>query len=184
MNKSDLISPAYVEEQRRLHAAPEGYGGKGGKWAGPFIQLVMSISGQNNPRVSALDYGCGQGSMRREIERLAPDIFVTEYDPAIPGKDGKPSPADWVICTDVFEHFEPEKLEANLAFLHTLAPRLYVVISLVETAKTLSDGRQAHILLQSREWWVRELSKRWRVSELTVSNPKPEKQAIFYLSTQ
>lgn len=181
MKKTDLISPGYVEEQKRLHAQPEGYGGKGGKWAGPFAQLVLSINGSHR-NVSALDFGCGQGSMRLALEKIAPEIFVTEYDPAIPGKDGKPSPADWVICTDVFEHFEPELLEANLAFLESLAPRLYVVISLVETAKTLSDGRQAHILLQSREWWVRELEKRWRVSELTVSNPKPEKQAIFYLS--
>lgn len=176
----DLISPDYRREQERLHARPEGYGGKGGKWAGPFAQLLLSIVG--NYRVSVLDYGCGQGGFSKAMAAIAPDAFVTEYDPAIPGKNGKPLPADWLVCTDVFEHIEPEKLEANLSFIHSLAPRAFVVIALVPTTKLLSDGRQAHILLQSREWWIRELQKRWRVCELTVSNPRPDKQVALYLS--
>ena len=35
---------------------------------------------------------------------------IKEYDPAIPGKDSLPEPADIVVCSDVLEHIEPNYL--------------------------------------------------------------------------
>ncbi len=167
-----LISPLYLEEQRRLHAAPRGYGQRGRKWAETVNTLIADFHAQ-----SVLDYGCGQGSLAPLL--TAPD--VREYDPAIPGKDGPPDPADLVICTDVLEHVEPEHLLPVLRHLGVLTRRgLFVVVSLVETAKTLSDGRQAHINLQTADWW-RECftSLGWKVDrELNV---KPEKQWVAVL---
>src|SRR5687768_6509249 len=96
----DLISPAYVDMQRLLHAAPRGYGGRGEKWAGIVLQVAMAYKA-----TSILDYGCGQGSLARVLraQDLGP-IRVDEYDPAIPGKDHLLEFADLVNCTDVLEH--------------------------------------------------------------------------------
>lgn len=147
MTLDRLISDAYREEQRQLHAAPRGYGGRGDKWAPTVLQLATQY------RIATiLDYGCGQGSLARAVRPAG--WPVAEYDPARPGLDALPAPADLVVCTDVLEHIEPDKIGAVLWHLTSLATRaLFVVISLVETNKRLSDGRQAHILLRPPHWW-------------------------------
>lgn len=171
MTRDQLISPDYLQEQIRLHDSPRGYGGRGKKWSTQVNALAWTYDCQ-----SILDYGCGEGSLAvfLLIAKRASDI--REYDPAIPGKDALPDPADLVVCTDVLEHVEPDRIDAVLTHLCGLARKvLFVVISLVETAKTLSDGRQAHILLKDPAWWRAAFDARgFDVrDELQV---KPEKQ--------
>ena len=163
-----LISPAYLAEQKRLHAKPEGYGGKGRRWLEEVQKLMVSFGCS-----SVLDYGCGQGSLGSELRALG--VNVSEYDPAIPGKNKKPSPADLVVCTDVLEHVEPAFIDAVLDDLAALSKRAaFVVVSLVPTSKMLSDGRQAHILLRPVEWWQVSLEERFIVTPVDI--PNPEKQ--------
>jgi 2-polyprenyl-3-methyl-5-hydroxy-6-metoxy-1,4-benzoquinol methylase len=148
MNRDDLISPKYVAEQRRLHAQPRGYGGRGSKWAEVVVELASEFRCS-----TVLDYGCGQGSLAKAIRV---NLHLTyEYDPAIPGKDAPPVDLfDLVVCTDVLEHVESDRINAVLSHLASLTGRaLFVVIALVPTSKKLSDGRQAHILLRSVDWW-------------------------------
>jgi 2-polyprenyl-3-methyl-5-hydroxy-6-metoxy-1,4-benzoquinol methylase len=142
----DLISPAYLQEQIRLHAQPRGYGQRGSKWA----KTVLRIADEFQCR-TVLDYGCGQGSL---AVALTGTLAVSEYDPAIRGKESLPEPADLVVCTDVLEHVESPKIYAVVGHLARLTKKkLFLVVSLVETAKTLSDGRQAHILIRNVDWW-------------------------------
>ena len=142
-----LISPAYLESQRALHADPRGYGGKGSRWA----ETVAHVAAQHGCG-SILDYGCGQGTLKRA---LSGSVFtVREYDPAIAGKDGMPAFADLVVCTDVLEHIEPDKLDAVLSHLRGLARKaLLLVVSIRPANKVLPDGRNAHLIIESREWW-------------------------------
>lgn len=146
----DLISPRYCETQRILHAAPRGYGGRGDKWAGVVLQLAIEYDAS-----SILDYGCGQGTLAARLrERKIPGMRVDEYDPAIPGKDALPIFADLVNVTDVLEHIEPDRLAAVLAHIRMLARKVvWVVISTKDSNKTLSDGRNAHLIIQSSKWW-------------------------------
>jgi hypothetical protein len=150
MTRADLISPLYLAEQVLLHSAPRGYGGKGDKWAGAVLDLAQKFDCW-----SILDYGCGEGALARAVlARTDRRLVVREYDPAIAGKDARPAFADLVCCTDVLEHVEPDKLDAVLAHLHSLARRvLFVVIATRPSNKTLSDGRNAHLILESGEWW-------------------------------
>jgi 2-polyprenyl-3-methyl-5-hydroxy-6-metoxy-1,4-benzoquinol methylase len=152
----DLISPAYCEEQRMLHAAPRGYGGRGDKWAGVVVQLAAEYGA-----TSILDYGCGQGTLVRAIHAMRiPTLRLDEYDPAMPGKDALPSFADLVVCTDVLEHIEKDKLPAVLAHLRTLARKaLWVVVSTKESNKVLSDGRNAHVIIKPAAWWKHRFEK-------------------------
>ena len=164
-----LISEAYRAEQVRLHADPRGYGGRGRKWADTVREVARTYG-----CVSMLDYGCGQGSLA--VALAGSGLQVAEYDPAVAGKDAPPAPADLVVCTDVLEHVEPERIWAVVGHLTSLSAKaLFVVVSLVETAKTLSDGRQAHILLRSPEWW-RELTAAHGLLLARELAVKPEKQ--------
>lgn len=150
----DLISPAYADEQRRLHAEAL-YGHRGYKWA-----TVVADVAQTHDCWSILDYGCGRGTLKPALDDITRDgTRVSEYDPAIKGKDAPPSFADLVVCTDVLEHIEPERLDAVLRHLRMLARKaIFVVVATVDTAHTLSDGRSTHLTIASGEWWYGRLS--------------------------
>jgi 2-polyprenyl-3-methyl-5-hydroxy-6-metoxy-1,4-benzoquinol methylase len=174
MTREELISDAYLKEQQILHAAPRGFGGRGSKWA----ELVVELAEQHTCR-TILDYGCGQGSLARE---LAPKLTIEEYDPAIAGKDAPPAGRfDMVVCTDVLEHIESDKIFFVLQHLAQVTGHiLFVVISLVPTEKKLSDGRQAHILLRSQEWWRYQIegSGFFLVKEVRGRDPKKDHKQI------
>lgn len=160
----ELISPAYLEEQKILHAAPRGYGGRGEKWAGVLLQVALKYH-----CFSILDYGCGQGSLARVL-RSQPlgAIRIDEYDPAIAGKDGPPSFADLVNVTDVLEHIEPDKLATVLAHIRQLARKaVFAVISTKDSNKRLSDGRNAHLIIEPGAWWKQQI----RTAGFTIENP-------------
>jgi hypothetical protein len=150
----DVISPAYLLLQAELHARPNGYGGKGDKWADGVAALVARLGA-----FSVLDYGCGQGSLKRALsEKVDARVIVREYDPAIPLKSGWPEFADLVVCTDVLEHIEPERLSSVLVHLKTLARKaVFVVIATRPSNKTMTDGRNAHLTVESAEWWIARL---------------------------
>lgn len=177
-----LISPEYVRMQQQLHASPRGYGQRGYKWA-PVVGDLVRMLGAS----SVLDYGCGAGSLIPALAGLSmPFVRFAEYDPAIPGKDSAPSFADLVVVTDVLEHVEPDRLTTVLQHLHMLARKaVFVVVSLCETAKVLSDGRNAHLIIQPAEWWVAQ----FQAAGFTVEPPpesarkKPEKEWVGVLRT-
>lgn len=149
-----LISREYVIAQRTLHASPRGYGGKGDAWAEAVCELMRHYQA-----TSVLDYGCGQGALVKALRlKDIKGARFAEYDPAIPGKDSPPVFADLVVCTDVLEHIEPDRLDAVLAHLKLLARRaVFAVIALRPANKTLIDGRNAHLIIETAEWWTGRL---------------------------
>lgn len=167
------ITPEYLAEQQLLHAAPRGYGGRGSKWA----DLVASQA-KRFQLWEILDYGCGQATLGAALN--ARGFFCADYDPAIPAFAADPEQVEFVVCTDVLEHVEEACVDEVLDHLRHLAVfALFVVISLVPTDKTLSDGRQAHITLRPRDWWLDQLRLRFDLVE-TFDDPehRPEKQLV------
>jgi 2-polyprenyl-3-methyl-5-hydroxy-6-metoxy-1,4-benzoquinol methylase len=154
IHAAERISAAYVEQQRALHARPNGYGSKGDAWAEHVEAMIDRFRA-----TSVLDYGCGQGSLVRALRGVvSPAVRLSEYDPAIYGKNGTPTFADLVVCTDVLEHVEPDKLDRVLAHLKLLArTAVFAVIALRTSNKTLTDGRNAHLIVESAEWWTERL---------------------------
>ena len=104
---------------------------------------------------SILDYGSGTGSLADEL--LIHNI--EEYDPAITGIDKVPPGSyKYVVSIDVMEHIEPEYLDNVLHHQMVLAKE-YIIhyISNCPAVKVLSDGRNAHLIVQPVQWWVDHL---------------------------
>lgn len=143
----ELISPAYRQSQVALHARPEGYGTSGGRWASTILRVAEAYDCW-----SLLDYGCGQGSLARALSGSR--LHVREYDPAVAGKDDLPLFADMVACVDVLGHIEPDCLDAVLCHIRLLARKaVFLVVSTRPSHSTLPDGRNAHVIIESDDWW-------------------------------
>jgi len=158
-----LISSDYREQNKRLHEVRNDYGGGGSKHAENITGLCQMTGGQ-----SVLDYGCGKGSLRRAL--LGSGLTVTEYDPAIEGKDDPPEPADVVACTDVLEHVEPECLEAVLDDLRRVTRiAVFLEVATRPAVKTLPDGRNAHLIVQSYKWWLPRIWSRFEIVTASIT---------------
>ena len=162
-----LISEEYREQNRLLHENRDDYGISGHKWATQILKVIEDDGGY----ASILDYGCGKSTLAAALAEK--DIAIAEYDPAIPGKDMPPEPADLVICGDVLEHVQPECLDAVLAELKRLAKRkLIVIIDMLPSDKWLPDGRNTHLITEDAKWWGAKLSRTFDVLEWNVEGRK------------
>lgn len=156
------ITESYAELNRELHASNEGYGS--GSWR--HAQKVMDLRA-NTDSVSVLDYGCGKGMLKTA---LGNPEWIAEYDPAVPGKDGKPKLADLVVCTDVLEHIEPELLDNVLTHLARLTAKAALLIIATRPAgKTLPDGTNAHKIIKNADWWRAKLEEKFFVMEFEAN---------------
>jgi 2-polyprenyl-3-methyl-5-hydroxy-6-metoxy-1,4-benzoquinol methylase len=160
-SKPELISDEYRKLNAQLHADNLGYGVGGGRHAKFVLQLTNDLKTQ-----SVLDYGCGKGYLAKALP-----FPIWEYDPAIEGKDQPPRPADIVLCTDVLEHIEPERLDFVLDDLQRCTKKVgYFVISTRLATKTLADGRNTHLIVQNKDWWYKKISRYFKIAQVIWKN--------------
>lgn len=161
----------YAQLQRELHA--RGHYGTAGKQFIPTIFHAISQLAKRHGRVTVLDYGSAGGNTMKAVREhlwMPPEIVDRCYDPFVDEFAGEPEAADFVICTDVMEHVEPQCTAAVLNHIAALTRRIaFFSISLKPAHKTLSDGRNAHINLRSAEFWLREVKKRFITSEAKIA---------------
>jgi hypothetical protein len=151
------ISNEYREANKRLHETNPRYGSSSAKWAPKVLELLRSTQSK-----TVLDYGCGKGNLRAAL----PELEIREYDPAVPGKDAEPKPADLVMCTDVLEHIEPDCLNDVLAHIRSLTLGFaFVNIATRPAIKTLPDGRNTHLIIQSEAWWRARIEAFFQVAD-------------------
>lgn len=156
-NKPALISAEYVALNAQLHRENLAYGVGGGRHAETVQKLAATLK-----QPSILDYGCGKGYMAKALPWP-----IWEYDPAIPEKSESPRPADLVVCTDVLEHIEPEKLVFVLDDLRRCVKQLgFFVIHTGPAAKSLPDGRNTHLIQHGEEWWRKRLERFFTVGAI------------------
>lgn len=155
-----FISPDYRALQRELHDRERAYGISSRR----HIEAVRRNIEKVNAK-SVLDYGCGRGALKEALGDI-----VREYDPAVPGKDALPDRADLVVCTDVLEHVEPERLDAVLEHIRNLAIKAVMfVIATRPALKTLADGRNAHLIVEGADWWKEKLAIRFEIERMIVN---------------
>lgn len=156
MNINELISPEYRAQLRLLHTSERGLGHSGRKHAAEVLAVAAWCGAR-----SILDYGCGAGTLAKALAETLPPAWpfetwpdVRQYDPAVPGRDTLPDEADLVVCTDVLEHVEPERLQTVVRHLRRLTRRAaFFVIATTPGSKTLPDGRNAHLIVREAEPW-------------------------------
>ena len=170
-----LITPEYAAQNAELHKTNRHYGTSGYKKADDIIALCNSIAPS-----SLLDYGCGKATLAQALADRAEEIIepvrVTNYDPAIAEHASRPPKCDIVVCGDVLEHIEPECLDEVLVDIKSLCGKsAYFIISLRPAQKTLPDGRNAHLIVETAAWWANKLEKEW----LICTTKQTETEARF-----
>lgn len=162
-NKPELISKEYIELNQKLHRDNPTYGMGGSKHATAILELSKV-----NKTTSILDYGCGKGQLAKSLP-----FPIWEYDPAVPDKSWFPKPADIVVCTDVLEHIEPDKLKFVLDDLKFLIKSVgYFVVSTRKAIKTYANGVNTHLIVKGKEWWEKQLLKYFEIG--TIIEKKDE----------
>lgn len=152
--KYDLISRDMLEQNRGLHEQGN-YGASGWRHFEPVLMAALCM---DNPVL--LDYGCGQCTLSKSLYEAGWKGLIREYDPCVSGKDAMPEPADLVICTDVMEHVEENRVPNVFDHMRSLTKRLcYVSIAIRPANKSLPNGMNAHITQRKPKWWVKKASK-------------------------
>ncbi len=156
-----LISEQYRELNAQKHKESPKYGSYGDRLADFVRHMAKELCA-----TSILDYGCG----KRQLEK-ALGFAINNYDPAIPGCEATPEPADLVVCMDVLEHIEPECLEDVLNDLARVTKeKLVLLIDTVPAQKHLADGRNAHQIIEPMRWWLPKVMQRWEIEKLEAKS--------------
>jgi len=163
-DKPQLISSGYCEQNRKLHQENPMYGIGGARHKDTVLKLCASMK-----TTSVLDYGAGKQQLSRELP-----FPIWNYDPAVPEISASPRPADLVVCTDVLEHIEPEKLHFVLEDLRRCTLRVgYFVIHTKPSSKVLPDGRNTHLIQRGRIWWKKKLKKYFALAKDSIIEKPP-----------
>lgn len=140
-----------------MHESNAAYGTSSAKFAPQITAMAVDFGCK-----TILDYGCGKGLLKKAMK-----ASVIEYDPAIAGKNSAPDPADMVVCSDVMEHIEPLCLEDVLDDLVRVTKKwLFMTIATRPAVKFLADGRNAHLIVETLEWWRKKIEARFKIIEL------------------
>lgn len=169
------ISEQYQQMVSQVHQEHK-WGASSGKWVG----TVRSIMRQRGLR-TLLDYGCGQGVLLKRMKQYY-GLQLTGYDPGIAELKQKPTGKfDIVVSTDVFEHIEEEYIDAVLSEINEYMLDCGFFTICLKLAQTgwLPDGRNAHILIRTRQWWMSKLKEYFDVQEMYGRGWKERELVVF-----
>ena len=154
-----IINPDYQAQLSDMHS--KGQFVRGGK----LLKSVNPFFKQYQP-TSVLDYGCGHGGLMATIKEVYPDMQVEGYDPGNPAYNRMPKRSfDAVISGDVFEHIEPEHLDATLQLISSKILRCgWFRIACYPAKKPLPDGRNAHLIIEPPAWWRNKILSNMQVT--------------------
>ena len=153
-----LLSDEYRKLNAELHQREPTYGTTGRR----YVDIIRSLAKKHNAR-HILDYGCGKCDLWQALHK---EIEVHNFDPALPGLDARPEPADVVACIDVLEHVESEYLDNVLTDLARITLRAALITIATRPAlKLLADGTNPHRILEDTRWWVRRLEQYFQITD-------------------
>ena len=169
MQIEKLISPDYQKTLSNIHSTETW----GSYVPGQFRESIEHARWLGVKNI--LDYGAGSGAFKNEIEKrgMQREFKVFEYDPCIERISQLPDRCEYIHCTDVFEHVEHKCILNVLDHIQSLMiTGGYFSIALTPAHRVLEDGRNAHILLKSYDWWMEKLEERFKVFKFTIVKEK------------
>lgn len=157
----ETITPNYLQMQKELHKDPS-YGVASLGFSEIIANFIRSMEIK-----SVSDYGAGKKKLLTGLQNNnIANIWYYPYDPAFP-EYGEPRAADLVCCIDVLEHIEPELLENVLIDLAKITVNFgFFSIHMSPAAKTLPDGRNAHLIQKPSSWWLPKLCNYFEILQL------------------
>lgn len=176
-----MISEDYkrIITQTRNEKYP--YWGSGGwRHAEPVVNELQKL-GINSGTI--LDYGSGLGAFGAKVRGLYGSRYlVTNYEPTHPVYRALPTETyDAVVCTHVLEHIEPEILLGTLREIWYRAEHLaFFEIPHGPAKEVLTDGRNAHLIQESADWWLAKLRAVWGAEIPITVRPSMAKTQTQY----
>jgi len=159
-------SDAYTKELERLHAR-KSFGTASG------VPGILQSFLDDRPDVkSILDFGCGKGTPLQSLSNK--DMTIYNYDP-ITNPIELPKQVDLVYSRDVLEHIEPEQIDSVLNKLFTISNKYqHHLIACHPAKKGLSDGRNAHLIIERPKWWKQKIQTipGWKIIYDHIKGPK------------
>ena len=171
-------SKEYLEELKLLHSKKTFGLNKN------IPDIVKKLIEEKNIK-SFLDYGAGKGHTSNTIKETYPDIELYTYDPAtfpIP----LPEQVELTYSSDVLEHVEEWFIDNTLQDLCNRTTRYqYHLIACHPAKKALSDGRNAHLIIENPDWWKSKLGEiqGWNIihEETTERYAQPKKGPLLHV---
>jgi len=147
----NLISKKYIKLNNKLHETNLLYGTSTIK----YEKIILKIINDYNI-TEMIDYGCGKQLAKKFLPK---NVSYYPYDPAFPELSLIPLPKDFLICTDVLEHIEPKYLDNVLFNICNLTNKIcFLTIALRKASKTLPDGRNAHLIVKNKDFWLDKIN--------------------------
>lgn len=171
----ETLSSEYLTLLRKIHSNT--------KWGNTSVNKntypnILNIIDKYNV-TEMLDYGAGQGLLKLKLNEERPNVIVHEYEPGREEISASPEPAPFVVCVDVLEHVEPEYLDAFLDDLvRVVVGTGYFTVSLFPAIKILPDGRNAHLIIEPFDWWIKKISDKFDIRK-AIHSSKTANQGQF-----
>jgi len=144
-----IINADYKRQLQEMHAGNKKFGRSGEK----KLKMIKRYLKEYTP-TSLIDFGCGRGEMLPVLVEQY-NIHAIGYDPGVVKFENIPTtPMESLTSTDVLEHVEPEMINDTLKTINTLFTKsAFLLIASYPSKKYLSDGRNAHLIIESFDWW-------------------------------
>lgn len=156
-----LITPEYQALQTQFHLDRPDYGISGSKYVDPVLDFAAKLKTRD-----ILDYGCGKATLQKGIP-----FPIQNYDPCTEEYKRRPQPATIVVCTDVLEHIELDCLATVLDDIKSLTTQmLFLNVACRPAKKFLPDGRNAHLIQETPNWWLTWLLPRFNLHSFQAGN--------------
>ena len=167
-----------LTEATKFHAANQS------NWIGEALaeykHNVFNLIKENNIK-TILDYGCGKAKFHsilfnnKKVPGSPMGIDVTPYDPAVPEFANKPNEQyDLVLCVDVMEHVQEDKVEEVFEDIFTYSNRVFLTITCYPATQTLVNGKNAHYTIKEPDWWKEKL-KPYDGNYIVIFQTKPDR---------
>ncbi len=136
----------------------------------PFVNIIKKIIHVNDCK-TLLDYGCGKAKYYFKSFKTNKsnypclkdywDIEINLFDPCYSKYDKlTKNKVDMTICIDVLEHIPNFDIHWVLRDFFSLTKKIiFISVACYEASAILPNGQNAHINIQTYEWWENQLFK-------------------------
>jgi hypothetical protein len=167
-----------LEEAKKYHEQNKNF------WTGESLAEykydVWTLIKQRNYK-NILDYGCGKAEFHKflfnnlKTPGSPMGLTIAKYDPAyIPYSIKPKGNFELVICTDVMEHVQEDKVEEVLKDIFDSGEYVFITITCYEATQVLLNGKNAHYTIKQPDWWKEKL-KPYDGRYTAIFQTKPER---------